>query len=144
MKKDIIVKVLEEYNNEEQLIKEKANRYYETLEISEETILPDIKKRYRELSITNHPDKGGDAQLFQLINNAHEVLGDEIKKKKYDFGLLREKDGTYLNRKKLSKIKKSGELVNEEFGKNIELILQDELKINNFTWEDLIDYGERV
>jgi len=133
---------LNRFNNEEELAKEAANRYYEVLGLPEEATLRQVKVKFRELSSTLHPDKGGDGEKFKLINDAHGVLGDEIKKKRYDLCLLWDKDDTYLNRKKLGKIKKSQELVNEEFGRDIELILRDELEVNDLIWEDLIDYGE--
>ena len=136
-KKNTIFEILKVYNNQETLVQEKKVRYYEILGLAEEVTQEEVKKAYRKLSTINHPDKGGDPELFGLINNAHEVLGDEIKRKKYDLGLLTGEDDSYLNRKKLSKIKKSGELVNEEFRKDIELILQDELKLSDLSWEDL-------
>ncbi|CAG8848599.1 4522_t:CDS:2, partial [Racocetra persica] len=75
---------------------------------------------------------------------AYEVLGDEIKRKKYDLCFLNGEEGEYLNRKKLVKLKQSGELVDKDFRKSIELILQDELKINNLIWEDLNEFGAKV
>src|SRR5436305_14358489 len=104
-KKKIIIEILEEYNKPEVLIKEKATRYYEILGIPEEATQEEVKKSYRKLSIINHPDKGGDSELFGLINNAHEVLGDEIKRKKYDLGLSLDEEGNFLNCKKFSIIR---------------------------------------
>lgn len=34
----------------------------------------DIKKVYRKLASSNHPDKGGNNEIMQLINNAYEDL----------------------------------------------------------------------
>jgi hypothetical protein len=34
----------------------------------------DIKKRYRKLSMTHHPDKGGNATEFVRLNEAYQVL----------------------------------------------------------------------
>lgn len=39
--------------------------------------MSEIKKRYRELSKTVHPDKGGDAQTFDSIVKAYKSLTDE-------------------------------------------------------------------
>src|ERR1044071_1213709 len=143
-KKKTILKILEEHNNQEALVKEKATRYYEILGVSEEATQEEVKKAYRKLSIINHPDKGGDPELFGLINRAYEVLGSEIRRKKYDLGLSSDEEGNFLNLKKFSIIRKSKELVNEEFRKDIELILQDELKLNDLTWEDLNWIGENI
>lgn len=43
-----------------------------------------IKKAYRKLALTHHPDKGGDAATFQKINNAYEILQDDKKRRRYD------------------------------------------------------------
>ena len=69
----------------------------------------------------------------------------KVKKIKYDLCLQEDEETEeiiYLNRKKWSKIKRNRELVDEEFGKKIELILQNELELNDLTWEELNDYGE--
>lgn len=34
----------------------------------------DLKKKYRELSMQNHPDKGGDVEIMKQINAANDVL----------------------------------------------------------------------
>lgn len=39
--------------------------------------LPEIKKKYRELSKTVHPDRGGDAKTFDSIVKAYKSLTDE-------------------------------------------------------------------
>jgi hypothetical protein len=33
-----------------------------------------VKKSYYQLSLTHHPDKGGDEKVFKRINRAHNVL----------------------------------------------------------------------
>jgi|SRR6185312_7116485 len=150
-KKEIIDGILEDYKDK--LLQEQANRYYESLELSEEATLDEIKKQNRKLSLKYHPDrqngksgteKEAAEEKSRLVNKAYEVLGDEMKRMKYDLCFLQGEEGVYLNRKKLSKVKKSGELVNEKFRKSVELILQDELKINNFTWEDLFELGKEI
>jgi len=47
-----------------------------------------VKKAYRSLSRTAHPDKGGDAETFRKIQNAHAALaGDATARRNYrDFG----------------------------------------------------------
>jgi len=44
----------------------------------------DIKKAYRSLSRTHHPDKGGDAEEFQKISKAYQALSDEEAKKNWE------------------------------------------------------------
>ncbi len=41
--------------------------------------LADIKQAYRKLASINHPDKGGNTHLMQLINNAFAELTDYLK-----------------------------------------------------------------
>jgi len=44
----------------------------------------EIRKAYRKLCLTHHPDKGGEAEQFQKIQRAYEVLSDENKRHMYD------------------------------------------------------------
>ena len=57
---------------------------YDILHISREADENEIRKQYKKLCLTHHPDKGGDAANFQKIQKAYEVLSDESKKKLYD------------------------------------------------------------
>ncbi|KAF4678303.1 DnaJ- protein scj1 [Perkinsus chesapeaki] len=63
---------------------DEAQDYYKLLEVSPEATGPEIKKAYRRLSLKNHPDKGGDEDLFQKISQAYEVLSDPNKRRVYD------------------------------------------------------------
>ena len=36
--------------------------------------LEDVKRVYRKLALTNHPDKGGDPEKFKNILNYYELL----------------------------------------------------------------------
>lgn len=62
--------------------------YYKTLGVSKKATLDEIKKAYRKLARTYHPDVNpGDKaseEKFKDINEAYEVLSDEEKRKKYD------------------------------------------------------------
>ena len=60
--------------------------YYEILEVSEFASVETIRAAYRSLSKRFHPDnkKTGNEAKFKLINEAHEHLTDETKKKEYD------------------------------------------------------------
>lgn len=62
--------------------------YYKVLELDKNATQGDIKKAYRKLARKYHPDlnpKDAEAQKkFQQINEAHEVLIDPEKRKKYD------------------------------------------------------------
>jgi molecular chaperone DnaJ len=58
--------------------------YYEVLELTKPSTSDEIKKKYRKLAMTHHPDKGGDEAIFKEIVEAYEVLSDKDKKAKYD------------------------------------------------------------
>ena len=62
--------------------------YYQTLGVARGASQADIKKAFRKLAREHHPDKKpGDKiaeQRFKQINEAHAVLSDPDKRKKYD------------------------------------------------------------
>lgn len=58
--------------------------FYETLGVSKNATSEEIKKAYRKLAMSEHPDKGGDAERFKKISEAYDVLSDPHKKKQYD------------------------------------------------------------
>ena len=58
--------------------------YYKVLGVDKDATTADIHKAFRKQAMKHHPDRGGDAQTFQLINEAHEVLSDAKKRKIYD------------------------------------------------------------
>lgn len=58
--------------------------YYKTLGVSRTASTDEIKKAFRKLARTHHPDAGGDEAKFKEINEAYEVLSDEKKRALYD------------------------------------------------------------
>ncbi|MFN8243299.1 MAG: J domain-containing protein [Ferruginibacter sp.] len=62
--------------------------YYKILGIDKKASQEDIKKAFRKLAVKYHPDKNpGNKEaedMFKLVNEANEVLGDPEKRKKYD------------------------------------------------------------
>lgn len=62
--------------------------YYSVLGVPKDASEEDIKKAYRKLARKHHPDLNpNDAEAnkrFQQINEAHEILSDPEKRKKYD------------------------------------------------------------
>lgn len=58
--------------------------YYKTLGVSRTATADEIKKAFRKLARTHHPDAGGDEARFKEINEAYEVLSDDKKRQLYD------------------------------------------------------------
>lgn len=58
--------------------------YYKILGVDKNSSTEDIKKAYRTLSKTHHPDMGGDGEKFKEINEAYGVLGEPQKRQQYD------------------------------------------------------------
>lgn len=65
--------------------------YYDILGVTRSATESEIKRAYRKLAVVYHPDKNPDPsaeQLFKLINEAYEVLGDPPKRSRYDLELM--------------------------------------------------------
>jgi DnaJ family protein A protein 2 len=62
----------------------KENKLYELLDVSTSASTDEIKKAFRKKSLTHHPDKGGDIEVYKKINSAYEILSDPQKRKLYD------------------------------------------------------------
>lgn len=58
--------------------------YYDVLGVPTDASEADIKKAFRKLASQHHPDKGGDTNKFQQIQEAYEVLGDANRRHEYD------------------------------------------------------------
>lgn len=58
--------------------------FYKTLGVDKNASAEEIKKTYRKLSMKHHPDRGGNKETFQKINEAYQILGDPTKKRNYD------------------------------------------------------------
>ena len=65
--------------------------YYTLLGLKKTATIEEIKKAYRKLSLTLHPDRNsGDSkksELFSKITDAYTILSDSEKRRKYDFEL---------------------------------------------------------
>jgi len=57
---------------------------YQILEVNKDASTNAIKKAYREKALSEHPDKGGDAQRMASLTAAYQTLSDPIERKKFD------------------------------------------------------------
>jgi len=58
--------------------------YYSILGVPRTASDDDIKRAYRRLASQHHPDKGGDKERFQEIQEAYSVLSDPAQRQHYD------------------------------------------------------------
>ncbi len=57
---------------------------YETLGIQKDAAVEEIRRAYKDLARQKHPDRGGDPEEFKKIQEAHEILTDESRRRMYD------------------------------------------------------------
>lgn len=63
--------------------------YYAFLGLKGGCAATEIKTAYRDLALKHHPDKGGEAEIFQKLRNVYYVLADERRRSVYDqFGTI--------------------------------------------------------
>jgi curved DNA-binding protein len=58
--------------------------YYSILGVQRDASADEIKKAYRRMASQHHPDKGGDTQAFQKIEEAYRILSDDNARAQYD------------------------------------------------------------
>jgi len=61
-----------------------SSSLYNVLGVSPHATEEEIKKVFRQLALTHHPDRGGDAEKFKEINEAYDILSDPQKRRRYD------------------------------------------------------------
>lgn len=60
--------------------------YYELLGVTPSSSAAEIKSAYRSLARALHPDTGGTAGTFRLLQEAYETLNDPVRRAEYDRG----------------------------------------------------------
>ena len=77
--------------NDEDFIDEEIPDFYKELGVQRTATTKEIKRAFRKLAVTLHPDKNkaeGAEESFKLINEANEVLADIELRKIYDVELI--------------------------------------------------------
>ena len=101
--------------------------HYQTLGVDKTATQAEIKKAYRKLSMTHHPDRGGNEDRFKEIADAYAVVGDEGKRQQYDavgqnpfanFGNMGGMDGNF------------GDLFNQMFGQQRQQSRGSDIKVD--------------
>jgi DnaJ family protein A protein 2 len=59
-------------------------KLYDILGVNKNATLDEIKKKFKKLAVTHHPDKGGDTEKFKEITKAYDILSNEEKRNHYD------------------------------------------------------------
>lgn len=58
--------------------------YYALIGVEKTATLHEIRSKFRQKVLAEHPDKGGDPKKFQQLNKAYNVLTDQDKRRRYD------------------------------------------------------------
>lgn len=66
--------------------KKSTTDFYALLGVTKDADAATIKKAFRKLAITAHPDKGGNTETWNKLSQAYEVLSDDGKRRLYDLG----------------------------------------------------------
>jgi curved DNA-binding protein CbpA len=63
--------------------------WYDVLNVEQDCTIEEIKKSYRKLVLKYHPDRPtGNSDLFELINDAYQILGNNKNRESYDEAFL--------------------------------------------------------
>ena len=121
----------------------KYKNYYKVLELKSDRVSDEeIKNAYRRLAKKYHPDiNPGDevaSEKFKLVNEAYQVLGNEVSKKKYDriHNIYRVKDTIEDTKEKINWGGMS-DMIGMVFGKKEQSNFENKNKSIPITGEDL-------
>ena len=121
----------------------KYKNYYKILELKSDRVSDEeIKNAYRRLAKKYHPDiNPGDeaaSEKFKLVNEAYQVLGSEVSKKKYDriHNIYRVKDTIEDTKEKIN-LGGMSDMIGMVFGKREQSNFENKNKSLPITGEDL-------
>lgn len=76
--------MLKEYRKKKKKRMDKYINYYAVLGLNKIATAKEIKTAYYKISMTAHPDKGGDESVFKQVCDAYKILSDKESKDEYD------------------------------------------------------------
>jgi DnaJ-class molecular chaperone len=118
--------------------------YYEVLGVQKTATADEIKKAYRRLAITWHPDKNPDnkaeaEERFKEISGAYQILSDPDKRQKYDqFGFEAEEFGDMPDFDNMT-FEEANELFSAFFGGIDPMMMFGEMMFGGMGMEDMDD-----
>jgi DnaJ-class molecular chaperone len=71
----------------------KMSNLYEVLGVDRKADTDEIRAAYKRLAKEHHPDRGGNAEKFKEIQEAHEILTDDSRRRMYDMTGSTENNG---------------------------------------------------
>ncbi|MCI2422736.1 DnaJ domain-containing protein [Saccharopolyspora sp. K220] len=107
--------------------------YYELLGVDRDATAAEIKSAYRSLARSMHPDVGGTAGTFRLLQEAYETLNDPVRRADYDNAAepIRPKAAERRRRR--------------DFGDDPTYVpKQPRLRLDDIPWWDAVDPNARI
>ena len=68
--------------------------HYEILGVSKNASTDNINKAFRKLALKHHPNKGGNAEEFKRLSDAHDILEDPELRREYNATLASASEAT--------------------------------------------------
>jgi curved DNA-binding protein CbpA len=108
--------------------------YYELLGVDRDATAAEIKSAYRSLARSMHPDVGGTAGTFRLLQEAYETLNDPVRRASYD------RVGEPSRPKPAERRRKR-----RDFGEDPAYVPKmPRLRLDDISWWDTVDPDARV
>lgn len=86
--------------------------YYEILGLQQSCSRKDIKKKYRDLALKLHPDKGGSEKEFEKITLAYNTLINKQEREKYNESINNVYESHFILKKKCETFINSNNIIN--------------------------------
>jgi hypothetical protein len=128
--------------------------YYELLGIGRGASMADVKSAYRSLAKVMHPDAGGTAGTFHLLQQAYETLSDPARRAEYDRAgqgvpaprPARRAGARGDRRDRTAPVRRTGQTGRlRDFGEDKEFVPPPlRLDLDTVAWWPAVDAGQRV